>query len=466
GGGGRRFLTKTGHLAHFHAQAKRHMKRRWSKEIDDFLGDGQVAQRGTAGVAATNLDDHRQAGQLPQAIVEDERIAPVAVGMARIARQFAHHEGIVAIAVIFRFLRAAHDGIVELETLQRHLALDGFRLRFRSSGQDVENQFFAFQSAETLAEVGVIEGAGLQVVLEFLDLIGMVRIGGGHDDFTRLQRKGTRGGGGAVAHHGLPARILLRLGVQTQLFGRRDADNRIGIVLFATRKKIDRTLILRLALAVVHLEREGNFLILSGEDDFHAQVVEDRIANAVEVADERAGGDALLPQRRTGIDPADDGRRFLNAVVIVNEDEQDAAEQDVHDDAGRDNQHALADGFVLERTRIVLVLVGFGALADHVDVTAQRQNGDLVGRFAALETTTGQGGTEADAEGLHMHIAPLGGQEMAQFVDEDNEAESEADLADNPNAIESEFVPNETENSAENKHPGTVAHHPGGGRQR
>ena len=90
-----------------------------------------------------------------------------------------------------------------------------------------------------------------------------------------------------------------------------------------------------------------------------------------------------------------------------------------------------------------------GPLADHLDVAAQREHADLVGRLAALEAATGQGRAEADAEGLHVDVAPLGGQEVAQLVDEDDEAEAEDDLGDGPDAVQSELVPDEADDGAD-----------------
>ena len=54
----------------------------------------------------------------------------------------------------------------------------------------------------------------------------------------------------------------------------------------------------------------------------------------------------------------DHGRRLLDPVQ-VGAMKQAAAEDHVHDDAGRDDQHPLADRLVLERPRVLVgLLVG------------------------------------------------------------------------------------------------------------
>jgi len=50
---------------------------------------------------------------------------------------------------------------------------------------------------------------------------------------------------------------------------------------------------------------------------------------------------------------------------------------------------------------------------------------------------------------MYMNVAPLGGQEMAQFMDENDEAESEDDLGDGPDAFQAELVPDEADGGAD-----------------
>ena len=59
-------------------------------------------------------------------------------------------------------------------------------------------------------------------------------------------------------------------------------------------------------------------------------------------------------------------------------------------------------------------------------VAAERERAELVGRLAPLELAAGHGRAEADAERLDVDVAPLGGEEVAELVDEDDEAEAEA----------------------------------------
>ena len=68
-------------------------------------------------------------------------------------------------------------------------------------------------------------------------------------------------------------------------------------------------------------------------------------------------------------------------------------------------------------------------LAEHLDISAQRQDADAVERFAAAEAQQADAAdVEADHELLAFHAAQLGHDEMAQLMDENDEAQSHGDL--------------------------------------
>ena len=69
-------------------------------------------------------------------------------------------------------------------------------------------------------------------------------------------------------------------------------------------------------------------------------------------------------------------------------------------------------------------------LADHLHVAAQRQDRELVRGFAPPEPAAREGRAEADAEGRDVDVAPLGGEEMAQLVNEDDERQAQRRLDD------------------------------------
>ena len=97
-------------------------------------------------------------------------------------------------------------------------------------------------------------------------------------------------------------------------------------------------------------------------------------------------------------------------------------------------------------------------LADHLDVAAQRDHGELVGRLAPLEAAAGQGRAEADAERLHVDVAPLGHEEVAQLVEENDEAQPDADLGKPEQGAEVQLSYGERIGNPENQQP---EHHDG-----
>ena len=71
-----------------------------------------------------------------------------------------------------------------------------------------------------------------------------------------------------------------------------------------------------------------------------------------------------------------------------------------------------------------------GPLAEHLDEPAQRDRRQDVFGLAAAEPEERR--AEADRELLDLHAVPLGQEEVAQLVDEDDEPEAEGDLQDVP----------------------------------
>ena len=61
-----------------------------------------------------------------------------------------------------------------------------------------------------------------------------------------------------------------------------------------------------------------------------------------------------------------------------------------------------------------------GVFAGHLHVAPERDDADLVDRLPDLFLD--QGRAEAEAERLDLHVGPLGDQEMAEFVHEDDDA--------------------------------------------
>ena len=146
-----------------------------------------------------------------------------------------------------------------------------------------------------------------------------------------------------------------------------------------------------------------------------------------------------------------DLRHPLFHAASVGNDKEDAPENDIHGDAGGDNRHALPDGLVFERARIVFLSFFLVAFADHVHVTAHGDKCQLVGGFAACETAPGKCRTKADGERLDVDIAPLGHRKVSQFVNEDNEAQAEAGFGDAPYAFKLE-IDEPAEQSQDDEH--------------
>jgi len=174
----------------------------------------------------------------------------------------------------------------------------------------------------------------------------------------------------------------------------------------------------------------------------HHEVFEIRVLLIADLENLGPGAQADFESRGAGIDAADHPRHAVLARAAENHHETDDGQDDVHDDAGGNDEHALAHRFAAERARVLLAAVAaFVAidLADHLHVTAQGKQGQLVGGFPPFEPAAGDGGPEADAEGGDMHIAPLGRQEMAQLMKEDHQGKPQGCLEDGQQAFGIEF---------------------------
>src|SRR5207249_10039910 len=82
-----------------------------------------------------------------------------------------------------------------------------------------------------------------------------------------------------------------------------------------------------------------------------------------------------------------------------------------------------------------------------------------------LESAARQRGSEADAEGLHVNVAPLGDGEMAQLVEENDKTEAESGQDDVPQALAAEPVVERADAYGEHGQEEAVARHPNPPRQ-
>ncbi|MEZ6211771.1 MAG: hypothetical protein R3B46_11070 [Phycisphaerales bacterium] len=210
------------------------------------------------------------------------------------------------------------------------------------------------------------------------------------------------------------------------------------------------------ALAVA-LDGERERLALPAHGGCDEEVFEDFGGLRVDGADDVARLEAGFVCGRAGHDGADDGRGFVETSREEDGDEEDGGEDDVHHDAGADDDHALPDGFLG-----VGVWRGGGSggvdvfLAEHFDIAAEGEPVEAVlggadacefgdwgeafviardeffvfrlgrtGAEAEAFAVGADGLAEADGEGVDADAGPFGGEEVAEFVDGDDEAEAE-----------------------------------------
>ncbi len=81
-----------------------------------------------------------------------------------------------------------------------------------------------------------------------------------------------------------------------------------------------------------------------------------------------------------------------------------------------------------EGPRPLRALLGRQVHARDVDESAQREKRELVGGLAHPERE--ERGAEADREAVHLHARPLGHQQMAELVDEDEDGQCQHEEED------------------------------------
>ena len=173
------------------------------------------------------------------------------------------------------------------------------------------------------------------------------------------------------------------------------------------------------------------------------------IGDTVEADDGVAGGEAVLGGGCALGNVVHGGGTvevLVDLVVVVgDEEEQEEGEDEVEDGAGDGDEDALPAGLGGE------VVVGGGGwkgrqvvggwgrpldgsavateLAGHFDEAAEGEDGDAVFGIAVGEAK--DAGAEADGEGFDADAAGFGDEEVAELVDQDEEAEDDGEFEDN-----------------------------------
>ncbi len=151
----------------------------------------------------------------------------------------------------------------------------------------------------------------------------------------------------------------------------------------------------------------------------------------VDSGDAVAGVQTRFPSRVSGLCAADHGGGSFDANVKRDGKKQHPGD-DVHNHAGGDNRHPLRDAFggigpgVLGDFLVGHLGGVHVVLAQHFDVAAEGNQREGVFRLPAFEAP--QDRPKADAEPLHVHIAPLGDGEVAEFVKEDHKPQPNGDV--------------------------------------
>jgi hypothetical protein len=139
-----------------------------------------------------------------------------------------------------------------------------------------------------------------------------------------------------------------------------------------------------------------------------------------------AAREAGLPGRAAGIHRAGDRREDRHAGVEY-EREHDEREQRVHEHATRPEQRALAQRLAVQRFVPRITLVG-GILAGDHHVAAERH--ERQSEVGAIPGHAAQARAEAEREHLDAHPGGTRGQEVAELVDEDQEADAQSGQED------------------------------------
>ncbi len=173
------------------------------------------------------------------------------------------------------------------------------------------------------------------------------------------------------------------------------------------------------------------------------------IGDAVEAGDDVAWGDAgggCGGSLGNVVDDGGAGKVLVDFVVIVgDEEEQDEGDEEVGDGAGEGDEDTLPAGFggeVVGRgscgagaTHGIAVSAEF---AGEFDEATDGEEGDAVVGIAVTEAE--EAGTEADGEGFDANAAELGNDEMAELVNEDEEAQDDSEFNDNDEDMHADYA--------------------------
>src|SRR5260221_9598598 len=194
-----------------------------------------------------------------------------------------------------------------------------------------------------------------------------------------------------------------------------------------------------------HLRRhsEGDIAAIAPHDDLHrrAGVETHRLLNiletfdlaAIDLGNRIARLDATLLGGTVGLHLPDIGRRERLADGGEEPGEKDDGEDKVSRRSSRDNGDALAQAFVMEGDRAIVLAhrgkrigrqrAGIG-IAIHLDVAAERYRAQLPPRSGTVVPAEDLR-TEADREDLDAHAVAAGDEVMPEFVHEDQHGEDD-----------------------------------------
>ena len=157
--------------------------------------------------------------------------------------------------------------------------------------------------------------------------------------------------------------------------------------------------------------------------DVRDELVRARERLAIDGLDLIAGLQACLRGGRVGFDALDDiGRseRYAHRPCDAGRDAD--REQQVEDRTRDDDDEALPQRMMLEIAGVSAAVVGL-ILADHLAIAAQRQGVDAIRRVPARPFRDRR--PEADREIAHAHAETLREDEVAELVEDDEDAQHE-----------------------------------------
>src|SRR5580704_3361259 len=155
----------------------------------------------------------------------------------------------------------------------------------------------------------------------------------------------------------------------------------------------------------------------------HVDVFPGRIRAVADLDDAIAFVQAGFGSGAVGYDVADLGRRGGRDLGEADHEESGEhrhSQNDVHGWAGEYDNQTLPARLVQEAARVAGLLVA-RLLAHHLDVAAQQNEGKAKIGFALLESE--QARAESEAERVHLHIEETRGPIVAEFVDQDHDAD-------------------------------------------